>query len=73
MDGRRIRYVFKFFNGSMEVIEVKQTNSRHCYVQTDLSTAPSQTRFGKTDRMCYIREFEVILLVGLTELEAQIG
>jgi len=23
--------------------------------------------------MCYIREFEVILLVGLTELKAQIG
>jgi len=44
-----------------------------CSIQADLSTAPHQTKRGRAGTMCYVRDFEVILLVGLTELKAQIG
>ena len=44
-----------------------------CHVQADLSTAPCQERDGIPGRKCYTRGFDVILLVGLTELKAQIA
>jgi len=44
-----------------------------CGVRADLSTAPYQTKRGTSGTMCYTRDFQVILLVGLTELKAQIG
>ena len=43
-----------------------------CYVSADISEAPYILRPGKLGRMCYYRQFEVVLLVGLTELKAQI-
>ena len=46
---------------------------RLCGVRADLSTAPYQTKRGRYGTMCYVRDFEVILLVGLTELMAQIS
>ena len=39
----------------------------------DLTTAPCQKKLGKKGRMCYTRIFDVVLLVGLTELKAQIA
>jgi len=44
-----------------------------CGIRADLSTAPYQTKRGRGGTVCYVRDFEVVLLVGLTELMAQIG
>ena len=43
-----------------------------CNIRADLSTAPYQTE-SKNEKMYYTRNFDVILLVGLTELKAQIA
>ena len=44
-----------------------------CNVRADLSTAPYQTESRSGEKMYYTRKFDVILLVGLTELKAQIA
>ena len=44
-----------------------------CTIQADLSTAPSRTDRGRKGKTYYTCDFDVILLVGLTELKAQIG
>jgi len=41
-----------------------------CYVEVDLSTAPYTSNFARTG---YKREYDIILLVGLTELKAQVS
>lgn len=43
-----------------------------CEIYADISAAPSTAKLGKSGGMCYYREFDVVLLVGLTELKAQI-
>ena len=43
-----------------------------CHVVADLSTAPYTRKVGSSGEVCYYREFDVVLLVGLTELKAQI-
>ena len=43
-----------------------------CYIVADLSTAPFTFKLGKSGIMCYSRSYDVVLLVGLTELKAQI-
>ena len=43
-----------------------------CHVAADVSKAPSTLKIGKSGKMCYHREYDVVLLVGLTELKAQI-
>jgi len=43
-----------------------------CNVVADISAAPYTCRRGSSGDMCYYREFDVVLLVGLTELKAQI-
>jgi len=43
-----------------------------CNVIADISAAPYTSRVGSSGEMCYYREFDVVLLVGLTELKAQI-
>ena len=44
-----------------------------CNIRADLSTAPYKTKRKKTGTVSYTRDFDMILLVGLTELKAQIG
>jgi hypothetical protein len=44
-----------------------------CDVRADLSSAPYQTRQGISGRTYYKRAYDMILLVGLTELKAQIA
>ena len=44
-----------------------------CNIQADVSSAPYQRKRGRGGAICYTRSFDVILLVGLTELKAQIG
>ena len=44
-----------------------------CDIQADISTAPYETKRGNSGTVYYTRNFTVILLVGLTELKAQIG
>ncbi|KAF9652080.1 hypothetical protein BDM02DRAFT_364519 [Thelephora ganbajun] len=43
-----------------------------CYVRADLSTAPYTSSFA-AGKIVYNRSYDVILLVGLTELKAQIS
>jgi len=43
-----------------------------CRVYGDISAAPSTPQAGSNGKMCYYREFDVVLLVGLTELKAQV-
>jgi len=44
-----------------------------CNIWADLSTAPYKTKRKKAGPLCYTRDFDMILLVGLTELKAQIS
>ena len=43
-----------------------------CHVAADVSAAPYTLKVGKSGKMCFHREYDVVLLVGLTELKAQI-
>lgn len=43
-----------------------------CHVVADISAAPFTWTRGKSGKICYSREYDVVLLVGLTELKAQI-
>ena len=43
-----------------------------CYVKADISSAPYVSKYTATGRMGYKREYDIILLVGLTELKAQV-
>lgn len=43
-----------------------------CHVVADISAAPCTSRLGRSGKMCYTRRLDVVLLVGLTELKAQI-
>ena len=44
-----------------------------CGVKADISSAPYTSKLAETGKMGYKRRCDVILLVGLTELEAQVG
>jgi hypothetical protein len=44
-----------------------------CYVKADVSSAPYASKLMETGKTGYKRKYEVILLVGLTELKAQVG
>jgi len=44
-----------------------------CNIRANLSTAPYQTETRSGEKTYYTRKFDVILLVGLTELKAQIA
>ena len=43
-----------------------------CHVAADISGAPCQLGRGRSGRTCYVQMFDVVLLVGLTELKAEI-
>ena len=42
-------------------------------MQADISTAPITASRGPTGKICQERKYDIILLVGLTELKAQVG
>ena len=44
-----------------------------CHVKANVSNASYTSQFMETGKMSYKRNYDVILLVGLTELKAQIG
>jgi len=44
-----------------------------CRVEADVSSAPLTSKLVGTGKMGYKRHYEIILLVGLTELKAQVG
>ena len=44
-----------------------------CRVKADLSTVPYTSIRMATGKTCYKREYDIILLVGRTELKAQIS
>lgn len=44
-----------------------------CCVEADFSTAPYESKLTATGTTYYKRSFTIILLVGLTELKAQVG
>ena len=43
-----------------------------CHVVADISAAPCKLERGRLGEKCYSREYDVVLLVGLTELKAEI-
>ena len=43
-----------------------------CHVVADISEAPYTRKLGVSGKVCFTRRFDVVLLVGLTELKAQI-
>lgn len=43
-----------------------------CKVVADISAVPWTRKIGKSGRTCFIQRFDVVLLVGRAELEAQI-
>jgi len=43
-----------------------------CHVKADISSAPYTSKAGETGTIGYEREYKIILLVGLTELKAQV-
>ena len=44
-----------------------------CRVVADISSAPYASKFELTGREVYSRDYDIILLVGLTELKAQVS
>ena len=44
-----------------------------CHVKADISGAPYTSKYMTTGRMGYKRDYDIILLVGLTELKAQVS
>ena len=44
-----------------------------CYVRADISSAPFTSNSGAMGRTGYKRQYDIILLVGLTELKAQVS
>lgn len=44
-----------------------------CTIKADLSTAPYQTGQGNAGGTYYTRNFDIVLLVGPTEMKAQIA
>ena len=44
-----------------------------CLVGADISSAPYTSKLGETGKMGYQRGYYIILLVGLTELKAQVS
>jgi len=44
-----------------------------CHVKADISVAPYKSHVGALGKMGYQRDYEIVLLVGLTELKAQIS
>ena len=74
MDGRRTRCDFRE-SGTIPVAGAhnqKDSFETLCHVVADISAAPFTCKLGKSGKMCYSREYDVVLLVGLTELKAQI-
>ena len=43
-----------------------------CHVVADISGAPYIRKIGTSGKLCYIQAYRVVLMVGLTELKAQI-
>ena len=44
-----------------------------CHVKADVSTAPHTSKYTTMGKISYERNYDVILLVGLTELKAQVS
>jgi len=44
-----------------------------CHVRADISDAPHTSKLVETGKMGFKRRYDIILLVGLTELKAQVA
>jgi len=53
--------------------EPKDKFEKLCRVDADISSAPYTPKLMETGKTAYKREYDIILLVGLTELKAQVG
>ena len=72
MDGRRTEYDLWFFVFLLGTYNPKDRFETLCHVVADISAAPCTSKIGRSGKMCYTRLLDVVLLVGLTELKAQI-
>ena len=61
------------------LVPLKNTQSRIdkfetlCCVKVDISSIPYTSKLGEAGKMGYTRKYNLILLVGLTELKAQVS
>ena len=51
----------------------KDKFERLCRISADVSSAPYTSKLWKIGKKGYMREYDIILLVGLTELKAQVS
>ena len=73
VDGSSTRYNFPFNHVFWPVIHNLIDNFQTlCHIVADISAAPATLQRGTLGQICYTREYDVVLLVGLTELKAQI-
>jgi len=54
-------------------LEPKDKFEKLCRVKADMSSAPYTSELAGTGKAAYQRNYKVILLVGLTELKAQVS
>jgi hypothetical protein len=74
VDGRRTRYDFRL-SGSIIMSSTHNPKDKFetlCHVVADISEAPWRCKIGASGKLCYIQKYDVVLMVGLTELKAQI-
>ena len=73
MDGPSTWYKFPFNHFFWPVVHILIDNFETlCHIVADISAAPATLQHGVSGNICYTREYDVVLLVGLTELKAQI-
>jgi len=67
----------RVFNFPRYLVESSQSQKDKfetlCRVEADISDAPYTSKLVKKGRTAYRRDFEIILLVGLTELKGQVS
>jgi len=68
--GRTLNFPWYFVKSAQSQTEKFETL---CYVKADVSTAPYTSKRVAAGKMAYRRDYDVILLVGLTELKSQVS
>lgn len=74
MDGHRTRFGF-WFCRTIPVSGAHNPKDRFetlCHVVADISASSWTRKLGTSGAMCCIQMYDVVLMVGLTELKAQI-
>lgn len=74
MDGRGKGYDL-WFRDMISISNTQNLTDKFktlCHIAADVSETPCSLKPGKSGGLCYHREYQVVLMVGLTELKAKI-